>query len=63
MTAMMSFFLVMWLISSASEEEKKAISDYFSTPSVIEYQFQNFGAEMTLEKLFLDLVNLMYLIS
>ncbi len=57
MTAMMSFFLVMWLISSASEEEKKAISDYFSTPSVIEYQFQNFGAEMTLEKLFLDLVN------
>ncbi len=57
MTAMMAFFLVMWLISSASEEEKKAISDYFSTPSVIEYQFQNFGAEMTLEKLFLDLVN------
>jgi chemotaxis protein MotB len=57
MTAMMAFFLVMWLISSASEDEKKAISDYFSTPSVIEYQFQNFGAEMTLEKLFLDLVN------
>ena len=57
MTAMMAFFLVMWLISSASEEEKKAISDYFSTPSVIEYQFQNYGAEMTLEKLFLDLVN------
>ena len=57
MTAMMAFFLVMWLISSASEDEKKAISDYFSTPSVIEYQFQNYGAEMTLEKLFLDLVN------
>ncbi|RYZ76146.1 MAG: chemotaxis protein MotB [Proteobacteria bacterium] len=57
MTAMMAFFLVMWLISSASEAEKKAISDYFSTPSVIEYQFQNYGAEMTLEKLFLDLVN------
>lgn len=57
MTAMMAFFLVMWLISSASEEEKKAISDYFSTPSVIEYDFQNYGAELTLEKLFLDLVN------
>ncbi len=57
MTAMMAFFLVMWLISSASEDEKKAISEYFSTPSVIEYQFQNYGAEMTLEKLFLDLVN------
>ena len=56
-TEMMAFFLVMWLVNSASAEEKKAISDYFSTPSVIEYQFQNFGAELTLEKLFLDLAN------
>ena len=56
MTAMMAFFLVMWLIGQ-SEQTKKAISDYFSTPSVIEYNFQNFGAEITLEKLFLDLVN------
>lgn len=56
MTAMMAFFLVMWLIGQ-SEETKKAVSDYFSTPSVIEYNFQNFGAEITLEKLFLDLVN------
>lgn len=57
MTAMMAFFLVMWLLSSSSEAQKKAISDYFSTPSVIEYQFQNYGVELTLEKLFLDLVN------
>lgn len=56
MTAMMAFFLVMWLIGQ-SEDTKKAVSDYFSTPSVIEYNFQNFGAEITLEKLFLDLVN------
>ncbi len=56
MTALMAFFLVMWLLGQ-SEETKKAISDYFSTPSVIEYNFQNFGAEVTLEKLFLDLVN------
>ncbi len=56
MTAMMAFFLVMWL-TSQSEETKKAVSDYFSTPSMIEYNFQNFGAEITLEKLFLDLVN------
>ena len=56
MTAMMAFFLVMWLIGQ-SEETKKAVSDYFSTPSVIEYNFQNFGAEITLEKLFLDLIN------
>ncbi len=56
MTAMMAFFLVMWLLNQ-SEETKKAVSDYFSTPSLIEYNFQNFGAEVTLEKLFLDLVN------
>lgn len=57
MTAMMAFFLVMWLMATASEPQKKAVSDYFSTPSVIEYQFSNFGVELTLEKLFLDLIN------
>lgn len=56
MTAMMAFFLVMWLLGQ-SEDTKKAVSDYFSTPSVIEYNFQNFGVELTLEKLFLDLMN------
>jgi chemotaxis protein MotB len=56
MTAMMAFFLVMWLIGQ-NDETKKAVSDYFSTPSVIEYNFQNFGAELTLEKLFLDFIN------
>lgn len=56
MTALMAFFLVMWLVGQ-SEETKKAVSDYFSTPSVIEYNFQNFGAEVTLEKLFLDILN------
>lgn len=56
MTAMMAFFLVMWLLGQ-SEESKKAISDYFSTPSIIEYNFKNFGATITLEKLFLDLIN------
>lgn len=56
MTALMAFFLVMWLLAQ-SAETKKAVSDYFSTPSIIEYNFQNFGVEITLEKLFLDLVN------
>lgn len=56
MTALMAFFLVMWLLA-ANAETKKAVSDYFSTPSIIEYNFQNFGVELTLEKLFLDLVN------
>ncbi len=57
MTALMAFFLVMWLLSTQSEQSKKAISDYFSSPSVIEYQFNNYGVELTLEKLFLDLIN------
>ncbi len=57
MTAMMAFFLVMWLLATQSEQSKKAIADYFSTPSVIEYEFNNYGVELTLEKLFMDLVN------
>ena len=56
MTALMAFFLVMWLIGQ-SDQTKKAISDYFSTPSIIEYNFSNYGVELTLEKLFLDLLN------
>lgn len=56
MTAMMAFFLVMWLLGQ-SDDTKKAIADYFSTPSVIEYNFANYGVELTLEKLFLDLLN------
>ena len=56
MTALMCFFLVMWLLNQ-TPETKKAVSDYFSTPSIIEYNFQNFGVEITLEKLFLDLIN------
>lgn len=56
MTALMAFFLCMWLLNQ-SEEVKKEVSDYFSTPSVIEYNFANYGVELTLEKLFLDLIN------
>jgi chemotaxis protein MotB len=56
MTALMSFFLLMWLLGQ-SDQVKKNVSDYFSTPSVIEYNFSNYGVELTLEKLFLDLVN------
>lgn len=32
MTAMMAFFLLMWLLGSTSPEEKKAISGYFKEP-------------------------------
>ena len=31
-TAMMAFFLVMWLMSSATPEQKKLISGYFQDP-------------------------------
>ncbi len=56
MTAMMCFFLVMWLIAS-NQEDRANVAEYFSTPSVIEYEFQHYGVELTLEKLFLDLLN------
>ena len=41
-TAMMAFFLLMWLLNQ-TPEIKKNVSDYFSTPSVIEYNFSNCG--------------------
>lgn len=56
MTAMMAFFLLMWLLGQ-SDEVKKNVSDHFSTPSIIEYNFANYGVQLTLEKLFLDLIN------
>lgn len=31
-TAMMAFFLLMWLLGSTSEGDKKGLADYFSTP-------------------------------
>ncbi|MBE0509313.1 MAG: flagellar motor protein MotB [Chromatiales bacterium] len=34
-TAMMAFFLLMWLLGSTSTEERAAIADYFQNPSAI----------------------------
>ena len=34
-TAMMAFFLLMWLMGSISEEKKAAIADYFENPSMV----------------------------
>jgi len=34
-TAMMAFFLLMWLMGSTTKEEKQAISDYFQNPTPI----------------------------
>jgi chemotaxis protein MotB len=33
-TAMMAFFLVMWLVASANDQQKSAIFDYFNNPSM-----------------------------
>ena len=35
-TAMMAFFLLMWLMGFATEGERKAISDFFANPSAIQ---------------------------
>ena len=35
MTAMMAFFLVMWILSSSSKETRQAVADYFSTPMLV----------------------------
>ncbi len=56
MTAMMCFFLLMWL-TAQSAEVKSEVASYFSGPSMLEHDFTSYGAELTLEKLFLDLVN------
>src|SRR5580698_11543901 len=33
-TAMMAFFMVMWLVSSVNKEQKAALFDYFKNPSM-----------------------------
>ncbi|WP_127477515.1 flagellar motor protein MotB [Sulfurivermis fontis] len=35
-TAMMAFFLLMWLLGSTTQEERAAIADYFQNPSAIQ---------------------------
>jgi chemotaxis protein MotB len=56
MTAMMCFFLVMWLMAQ-TDDVKKQVASYFTGPSVLEQNFKSYGAELTLEKLFMDIVN------
>jgi chemotaxis protein MotB len=34
-TAMMAFFLLMWLLGSTSKAQKEGISDYFKTPLMV----------------------------
>ncbi len=43
-TAMMAFFLLMWLLGSTTEGDKKGIADYFSTPLKISLLNSGTGA-------------------
>ncbi len=35
MTALMALFLVMWILTAASKEQREAVADYFRTPLVV----------------------------
>ena len=43
-TAMMAFFLLMWLLGSTTEGDKKGIADYFSSPLKIALLASGSGA-------------------
>jgi chemotaxis protein MotB len=42
-TAMMAFFLLMWLLGMTDEEKRKGLADYF-TPTLIEYKQSSAGS-------------------
>src|SRR5690554_6690037 len=35
MTALMALFLIMWILSVASEEERQSVAEYFRTPLTV----------------------------
>jgi chemotaxis protein MotB len=42
-TAMMAFFLLLWLVGATDEEQRKGLADYFS-PTLIEYKQNSAGS-------------------
>src|SRR5271157_6257784 len=42
-TAMMAFFLLMWLINATTEEQRKGLADYFSPNSVLSHNSSGTG--------------------
>ena len=42
-TAMMAFFLLLWLLGATDEDQRKGLADYF-TPTLIEYKQNSAGA-------------------
>jgi chemotaxis protein MotB len=49
-TAMMAFFLLMWLLGSTSKEQKEGISEYFKTPLKQVLMGPSMGASDTIIK-------------
>ncbi len=43
-TAMMAFFLLMWLLNATTEEQRKGLADYFSPSNVLARSPSGFGA-------------------
>ncbi len=43
-TAMMAFFLLMWLLGATDEDQRKAIADYFA-PTLIEFKQSSAGSD------------------
>ncbi len=43
-TAMMAFFLLMWLLGATTEKQRKALADYF-TPTIVETKRESAGAD------------------
>ena len=43
-TAMMAFFLLMWLLNATTEDQRKGIADYF-TPTLVKTKEQSAGAD------------------
>ena len=43
-TAMMAFFLLLWLLGSTDEQQRKGLADYF-TPTLIEYRQNSAGSD------------------
>lgn len=42
-TAMMAFFLLMWLLGATTEQQRKALADYF-TPTLVEMKLESAGS-------------------
>ena len=50
MTALMCFFLVMWLVNAANEETKAAVASYFNPMTMVDQMPSNEGGKESSRK-------------